>query len=272
MVAEEMFFFAGPQNGQGRQLLGFYHPAQNIQTSAAIVYCHPFAEEKNQSHSIVVKTARTLAQNGFAVLRFDFSGCGDSEGDLNEASLQNWLAEIGSAIELLKAKSQATQIGLWGLRLGANLAAYYAAMHSEITFLLLWQPLPDIKLFLQQFLRQKLSTGITSGGNSGVTVKSLMQQLESGESFEVMGYPFSPDLYHSFLDFAEKKITLNIPTLIISIGEAITPPLQKWAQNIGPSEKIQSEALALEPFWDRYWRWDAPTLNNASLAGLKKIL
>ena len=49
------------------------------------VTCHPFAEEKLWSHRVFVSAARALAQAGHAVLRFDFSGAGDSGGSTAES-------------------------------------------------------------------------------------------------------------------------------------------------------------------------------------------
>jgi len=43
-LAEKIFFFSGSKN---RKLLGFLHYADHSKKSIGIVYCHPFAEEKN---------------------------------------------------------------------------------------------------------------------------------------------------------------------------------------------------------------------------------
>ena len=76
-VDEQLFFFEGSNE---RKLLGFLHQPINNCKETGIVYCHPFAEEKNCSHFVTARAAGEFARLGYPVLRFDFSGCGDSEG------------------------------------------------------------------------------------------------------------------------------------------------------------------------------------------------
>jgi exosortase A-associated hydrolase 2 len=256
---EEMFFFEG---SGGRKLLGFLHPASSPSKGLGLVYCHPFAEEKNQSHVIAVRAARRLAATGVAVLRFDFSGCGDSEGDLADASADDWLEEIGRAADLLKAKTGVARVGFWGLRAGANLAALHAATRSDAALAMLWQPLPDLKTFATQFLRQKLASGIAAGAVTG-TVKDLVEKLEAGETVEVMGYPIKHRLYASLANknAGPAKSAYAFPVGVFAFGEDETPP--DWIKRMAEGVKANDAPAALihvreEPFWDRYWRWDAP--------------
>jgi exosortase A-associated hydrolase 2 len=252
---EEMFFFDG---GGGRKLLGFLHRAVGAARDFGLVYCHPFAEEKNQSHAIVTRSARRLAQAGIAVLRFDFSGCGDSEGDLTEASADDWLAEIGRAAEVLRERTGLTKTGFWGLRAGANLAALHAASRRDPALLLLWQPLPDIKTYAYQFLRQKVATGIAAG--SGGSVKEWADKLAAGEIVEVMGYPLSQRLYASLAakSAGPAKSAYACPVGIFSFGEDAAP--SGWMETMAGAMEAKNKPVPLihvqaEPFWDRYWRY-----------------
>lgn len=76
------------------------------------------------SHRQFVLLARTLADNGFAVLRFDCRGMGDSEGDARD--FQSIADDIGAAIDTLTAQVPGvTQVALWGLCDGASAALLY---------------------------------------------------------------------------------------------------------------------------------------------------
>lgn len=260
--AEEMFFFEGPG---GRKLLGFLHRAAGPRRDSGVVYCHPFAEERNQSHGVATKAARVLAARGISVLRFDFSGCGDSEGDLEEASAESWISEIGCAAGVLRERAGISRPGVWGLRAGANLAGCYAAGREDVAFGVFWQPQPDLKVSISQFLRQKLSTGMVAGSGEGLSVKGLVKQLEEGGTVEVMGYPVTRRLYESF---ASRTAALSasefpFPALLAAVTEAEAPPegLRRMAEGLrsahGPAHFIHAREA---PFWDRYWRWDAPSL------------
>jgi pimeloyl-ACP methyl ester carboxylesterase len=283
-TAEEMFFFGGLR---GRKLLGFLHASPGGRIASAgksaplgLVYCHPLAEERNQSQGVAVRTARLLASQGIPVLRFDFSGCGDSEGLLEEASADDWIAEIGLALQVLREKTGVARTGVWGLRAGANLAARYADGRQDVAMGIFWQPLPDLKMMMTQFLRQKLSTemagaavavssgeaapGMPAGPSAGLSVKSLVQRMEAGDTVEVMGYPVTQRLYASMLaastPFAGSRFPF--PACVTAINEADAPPegLKRMAETLSGGPPAELLHVREAPFWDRYWRWDAPLL------------
>ena len=80
----------------GERLFAFLHlpggPARG-----GIVLCAPLAEEKLWSHRVFVSFARELAARGFAVLRFDFRGEGDSDRRFEESDLDTRLADTHAA-------------------------------------------------------------------------------------------------------------------------------------------------------------------------------
>jgi exosortase A-associated hydrolase 2 len=297
---ERMFFFQGSRN---RRLLGFLHLPAPAKIPAAsesgpvpvgIVYCHPFGEEKMASHAITVKTARRLCEDGAAVLRFDFSGCGDSEGELDETTLDDWNIDLACAIELLKREAGVERVGLWGLRLGASLVLEYAAkasaqVTSTIPFLVLWQPVPDPELFIKQFLRQKMSTEIAakrevvSAGNAPAegsapgtvaaavpaSLKGLVQTLENGEGVEVIGYPVSAALFKSFAARAKPPLPSpgGYPVLVAtaSLSAEPAPGPRKIAEGLAQlGHDVRSEHVQEETFWDRLWQWNSPDLTAAT--------
>jgi exosortase A-associated hydrolase 2 len=267
-ASEECFFFEG---GSGHKLLGFLHRPRGKGNGCGVLYCHPFAEERNLGQAVAVRTARMLAEAGFAVMRFDFSGCGDSEGLLEDAAAEDWLAEIGTAAKALRERGPADRIGLWGLRAGANLAAMHGRSGADIRFALLWQPVPDLKLHITQFLRQKLASGLTAQGQEKTSVASLVESLKAGQKVEVMGYPISFKLYQSLVaaDSALRAGDLPFPVHIVSISEAPEAPIavRKLAEGI-PAAPGGSSLLHIQdiPFWDRYWRSECADLSRSSVA------
>lgn len=266
---EEVFFF----EGNGRRLLGFLHrPAEGKAAAPGalgVVYCHPFAEEKNLSHGVTVRAARRLAEAGVAVLRFDFSGCGDSEGELDGASLADWVAEIAAAEQVLRQKTGVAKVGFWGLRSGANLALIHAQGRSDIPFLILWQPLPGLGDFLRIFLRQSISTALAKGTGAKATVKDLTKKLEAGGVVEVIGYPIGKRLYESFLALDARSLPaeLGCPALMLTLGPPELAPLKvkNWAASLqaagAPLQAVHDEST---PCWDRYWQWDSPSPAQAT--------
>lgn len=76
------------------------------------------------SHRQFVSLSRALASAGYAVLRFDYRGMGDSEGEKRDFQRAN--ADIASAIDLMKKKVPSiNKLTLWGLCDGASAALLY---------------------------------------------------------------------------------------------------------------------------------------------------
>jgi exosortase A-associated hydrolase 1 len=83
------------------------------------------------SHRQYTELARALAGCGFTVLRFDFRGMGDSEGQPRdfEDGLED---DIATAVGVLMASApRLGQVALWGLCGGANAALMYLASRDD---------------------------------------------------------------------------------------------------------------------------------------------
>jgi len=165
----------------------------------AIVYLHPFAEEMNKSRRMASLQAAALAADGYAVLRVDLHGCGDSAGDFGDATWEGWLADVERASRWLRqhlgdALTEAPAI--WGLRLGALLALDHARRAAAPpAFVLLWQPVTSGAVFLTQFLRLAVASQMLTadGGASGGTA-ALRTRLATGYALEIAGYLLNPAL------------------------------------------------------------------------------
>ncbi len=82
------------------------------------------------AHRQFVALARALATAGFPVLRFDYRGMGDSEGDLRQ--FENAGADIAAAIgALTKALPGVRRVVLWGLCDGASAALLYQEAQQD---------------------------------------------------------------------------------------------------------------------------------------------
>ncbi len=68
----------------------------------AILICHGFAGQKTGRYRLYVTLAEELAKSGVAVLRLDFRGCGDSEGDFVNTTLAGEVSDALKGLEFLK--------------------------------------------------------------------------------------------------------------------------------------------------------------------------
>ena len=137
---------------------------------------------------------RRLAAEGYAVLQIDLFGCGDSSGNLGDARWGIWKQDLQAAVGWLKSRVDGP-LGLWGMRLGAMLAADVARDPGMgIEQLLLWQPVSSGEQFLTQFLWLRLANEMISGGAAQTGVRELRKMLASGVTLEIAGYDLHPQL------------------------------------------------------------------------------
>jgi uncharacterized protein len=122
----------------GEQLFGVLSlPAQPAAVGIVLIVGGP--QYRVGSHRQFVRLARALAQKGFAVLRFDYRGMGDSSGPMRD--FENVDDDIRAAANTLRAQCpEVTRIVLWGLCDAASAACMYAARDERVSGLVLLNP------------------------------------------------------------------------------------------------------------------------------------
>jgi pimeloyl-ACP methyl ester carboxylesterase len=126
-----------------RRLFGIYEPAvQGSAGTRAAVLCYPWGREYLHAHRAMRQLAIRLSVAGYHTLRFDYFGTGDSAGEMEDADLAGWEADICTAMAEIRDIVGATQVALIGLRLGATAAARVAAREARsVNALVLWDPI-----------------------------------------------------------------------------------------------------------------------------------
>lgn len=262
MLSERIFFF---NNTENKRLLGFLHLPAKIKSRTGIIYIPPFAEEQNCSQAIIVKAARAFAQTSFPVMRFDLRGSGDSEGDLSFCTIEDWLQDVNDAIEYFKKETGITTIAIWGLRTGCGIGLLAALNRMDIDFYILWQPVFNFEKFINQFIRQKLSSEIMASSEQVSTMKTLLTEIEKKGQIEVVGYSISKELYNSFVQTGniENKYPDAVKSFIVSVSLMEKPnyALLRFVKHL-QAKKVPFifKHIRAETFWDKYWQWDLPLL------------
>lgn len=253
----------------GKRFAIFY-PSEAQKNLGTFVYIHPFAEEMNKSRRMAALQARAFAKLGYSVFLIDLYGCGDSDGDLSEATWEIWKQDISSAIKWLSVK-ETGQLHLWGLRLGATLGLDIWQDSPEIfESALLWQPVTKGETFMTQFLRLAIAGEALRDVKGGLTTTTLRQQLSAGEVVEVAGYPLTGNLIKSidtqkaenFYVIGKTIHWLDVKTNIASGTAPATQNLiEKWkAKGIN----VNYQLVEGDSFWGTQEIVDVPALIDIS--------
>lgn len=135
------------ENG-GQKIHGMLHvpEAPHRPPFPALVMLHGFTGHRIESHRLFVKAARRFASGGILALRFDFRGCGESEGDFEELSIGGEIGDAAKALEFVRGRGDVRRdrAGLLGMSLGGSIAACVAGMPSSaLRCLVLWAAVAD---------------------------------------------------------------------------------------------------------------------------------
>lgn len=246
-----------------------------------MVYLHPWAEEMNKSRRMAALQSRALSAAGHAVLQIDLHGCGDSSGDLADASWAGWLDDASRAIEWLRDRYPEAPLWLWGLRAGCLLAAQAASRLGDSgCHFLFWQPPTAGKPLLQQFLRLKAAAEMQHGDGKGAMAQ-IRQDLNAGRTVDIAGYGLSPALANGL-----ENATLDVPDAPASRsgriiwlevaardGATLLPTsvtrIEAWR---AAGRNVQAAVVPGPAFWQTQEIEDAPSLLTATLAAVREEL
>jgi exosortase A-associated hydrolase 2 len=233
-------------------------PPTGAEPRGTLLYLPPFAEEANRARRMATLQARRLATRGWAVLLLDPFGTGDSGGSFGEARWETWRQDADVAAAWLAETWPGVPQALWGLRLGALLAADLAAQDPQrFARLLLWQPVLRGDQFISQFLRLRVAAAMAAGEKeSGQTLRA---QLAAGETLEVAGYELAPELV-AVLDGLRLEPLLaglgpcEIDWLEVTTAEgtpALSPASRRLLEILSTAgtPRLATRAVAGEPFW-----------------------
>jgi exosortase A-associated hydrolase 2 len=208
-AVEPFYFGISPKT-----LYGCHHKPKGMHAKACgVVLCSPIGQEYIRTHRAVYQLAVRLSQAGFHVLRFDYFGCGDSEGDFEQGSLLQWTNDIHAAIAEIQKRSGLTSVCLIGLRIGATLALEAAERYHQTKSIVLWEPIFDGKLYLEELAasQRALLRQIR------YITKGVSNRFKMGIPNEILGFPMTSELRHDLemTKMDHQRLRSNIKLLIV---------------------------------------------------------
>jgi uncharacterized protein len=138
----------------GRALKGILHLPDSVEFPPAVVILHGYASSKEGTNGMYERLASSIAQSGTAVFRFDFSGCGESEGGFSQLTFEDLIDDAKQMVRYAyqHPKVDAGRIGIYGSSMGGAIAVLAAKELSIVKALVLWAPVASGRLWLKDFL------------------------------------------------------------------------------------------------------------------------
>src|SRR5688572_20402115 len=83
------------QGGAGAALAGILHGPAGSETDGSVLFAHCFTCSKDQTTTS--RLTKGLVAGGFTIMRFDFTGLGDSGGDFADTTVSTDVADLVAA-------------------------------------------------------------------------------------------------------------------------------------------------------------------------------
>lgn len=228
MQFEKLYF----DNGDGKRLAARLDLPLDEKPSGFALFAHCFTCTKNLN--AVVNINRALALHGIAVLRFDFTGLGESEGDFTETDFSTNVADLVSAAQFLARAYEAPKLLIGHSLGGAAVIQAASKIDSVEAVSTIGAPadLGGLFSFMDSVLLERLENdGEVSVDIAGKNLKIKKQFFESlrqenmNQSIRNLHKPLL--IFHSPVDQivsieqAQKIFAAaNHPKSFVSLGEA----------------------------------------------------
>jgi len=172
------------KNSDSRELKGVLELPTNTKPANFILFAHCFTCNKN--FHAPSNISKNLASKGYGVLRFDFTGLGDSEGDFEDTNFSSNVEDLIAAGDFLKKEYKAPSI-IIGHSLGGA-AALFASKKLESIKCMVTINAPSNLSHVQKHFESSLDeienegfANIKIGGRSFKIKKQFIENLKTNQ-------------------------------------------------------------------------------------------
>jgi pimeloyl-ACP methyl ester carboxylesterase len=168
---------------KGKQLISILHlpPGRN---APCVIMQHGWGGNKLGPYRLFVFAAREFSRRGFAVLRIDPRGSGDSEGLFEHQTLKSQIEDLSASISYLQSNYSddidCEKIGLIGHSQGGKVIVLCASRDNRVKCIDSWAGASKIRDFYSEMdIRELLEKGYVDYPDYGVKAikKSVLQDF-----------------------------------------------------------------------------------------------
>ncbi|APG05418.1 hypothetical protein BJI69_16900 [Luteibacter rhizovicinus DSM 16549] len=239
----DMPFFFGPDAG----LFGMYH-TPSVPARRAILMCPPLGQDLIRCHRLYRQLAQSLAEQGMAVLRFDYNGTGDSAGDSAEVDWERCVSDAAMAAAELRRRAGVDRIVAFGARLGGSVALS-AAAQARFSEVIAWDPVLDGDQYVAALDAMQAALREDAG-------RFTRPRSHSDVAEQWLGFDIGETLRRQLS--ALRVGTAHVPTLVLDSTAA--SPASHWERIVSHRGKV---ATIVPPTpWDDLERLESAILSH----------
>jgi len=176
---------------EGIELTGL-HQAGRSPTRGGVVISHCFT--CNKDYKVLSWISRNLAEHGYAVLRFDFAGLGESEGSFRETTLTTDVLDVVAAASWMMNEQGVAPVALVGHSMGGAAAVQAAEQLETVRSVVTLGTSNRVGWRIRQLLRTADMDVLEREGETGVVINDriypvtleFIQDLDSHDLAETV--------------------------------------------------------------------------------------
>ncbi len=157
-------------------------PEKDVRSYAIFVHCFTCSKNVHAASRI----SRALTESGIAVLRFDFTGLGNSEGDFSNTNFSTTVSDLNSAYDFLQSSYKAPDLIIGHSLGGATVLAAAGSMPKLKGIVTISAPsdIPHVEKLFSDKVQEIESAGqarVTLAGREFVIKKQFLDDVRSIE-------------------------------------------------------------------------------------------
>ncbi|HEV8421389.1 MAG TPA: alpha/beta hydrolase [Actinomycetota bacterium] len=199
------------------------------------VICHSFGTEQSNLQPLEVASARSLAGQGFPVLRYHARGYGESHAPIEEVGLDSQVADAMDACTALLSATNVPAVGLLGARFGGTVAALVAD-RIDAKAVVLWDPALSGKAYLNSIVRAGLVIELADTGRPTSQAREPAEILAEDGVLDVQGFPVTARAFDEISALSLVKVMegFRSDALVLQVSRSPHPNagLQRLADRI----------------------------------------
>ncbi|GAB2578891.1 alpha/beta fold hydrolase [Dyella jejuensis] len=236
----DMPFHFGPE----RELFGMFHAAGSP-AQKAVVLCPPLGQDQIRCHRLYRQLAQVLADEGVAVLRFDYYGTGDSAGDSVDVDWERCKVDTAIAASELRMRAGIDRVFAFGARLGGSIALA-SAVQARLAGVVAWDPVLDGRAYVSQL--DAMQSALYSDEQ-----RFMVPRKATDVATQWLGFSISDTLRRQLTNMHIERPT--VPTLLL---DSLLPEVPRY------SSGFMAMARSLQPPtpWDDMRRLEVAVLSH----------
>ena len=169
-------------NEWGKTLRGYLDYPDNF-NGEVLVFFHGFTGNKSEHAYHFRNFSRIISKDGYASIRMDFSGNGESDGEFYDFTYDTMISEAKQMIDYAFKLDGVKKVSLLGFSMGGAVASIMSSVYgNRLSKVILWSAAANIKDHIKKYYETgvKLDNGNSMHGNFELS-KEMYETIDKCE-------------------------------------------------------------------------------------------